>query len=72
MSDYKFHPTVGHWLVLIDNEVSTNWASDHKGAVARLHSTAMDNPHKRVRLVQVVAEAERAQPIIHTLMDNRT
>ena len=70
MSDYKYRPTIGHWLVLVDDMVNTTWTK-HTDAVSRLHIVAMDNPHKRVRLVQVVAEAERAQPIIHTLMDGK-
>jgi hypothetical protein len=73
MSDYKYISTVGNILVLRDDSVSSNWnVTGHDSAVKYLHSNAMANPNHRWRIVQVIAEVERAAPIIHTLMDNKS
>jgi hypothetical protein len=73
MSDYKYISSVGNILVMRGETVASNWnATGHDSAVKYLHANAMSDPAHRWRIVQVIAEVERAAPIIHTLMDNKS
>lgn len=73
MSEYRYIPTIGHIIVMRDDEAVCNWnAQGQDSAVTYLHDHAMTKPQHRWRIVQVIAEVERGAPIMHTLMDDKS